>query len=265
MSTTNLLTLAGALLIAAAAYVYETTRFDDAAVKVLFIGNSLTSSNDLPAAFAEMAEAQDISIHVDAHAPGGARLSQHARSAAVKQLIAKHDWDFIILQEQSQIPGFSDVQVEKDMYPFARALVEHMRETRPNVSPVFYMTMARKNGDPANQAAVPQLATYAGAQHRTNRSYALMARRNDALLSPVGEVWRIVRKERPDIELYSDNVHPNRVGTYLAACVIFATLFETRCSGGAGKLPVQEADVEYLQNVVADVVLSSPQKWDWRP
>ncbi len=52
-----------------------------------------------------------------------------------------------------------------------------------------------------------------------------MAAENQGLLIPVGEVWRKVRAQRPALELYLDEVHPNPAGTYLAACVFYAVIF----------------------------------------
>jgi PKD repeat protein len=59
-----------------------------------------------------------------------------------------------------------------------------------------------------------------------NERYRFMAEENEAILSPVGAVWRYIRDNYPTIELYSaDGSHPSVAGTYAAACSFYATLF----------------------------------------
>jgi hypothetical protein len=53
----------------------------------------------------------------------------------------------------------------------------------------------------------------------------MMADSNDALLSPVGSVWRYIRDTDTTIELYTaDESHPSLAGSYAAACTFF-TIF----------------------------------------
>jgi hypothetical protein len=57
--------------------------------------------------------------------------------------------------------------------------------------------------------------------------YVQIASEIDALVAPVGEAWRKVRAAQPDWVLHTeDRSHPNILGSYLAACVFYATLLE---------------------------------------
>ncbi len=80
----------------------------------------------------------------------------------------------------------------------------------------------------------------------------------------MGEAWRTVREEQPDIVLYADNTHPNPTGTYLAACVFYVTLFQSPCSGAAIPRRVNQQIAAFLQKTADDVVLTSGIRWDWR-
>jgi hypothetical protein len=54
----------------------------------------------------------------------------------------------------------------------------------------------------------------------------MMARSNRAILSPVGAVWKYIRKYYPGIELYDpDGSHPSEAGSYAAACTFSTILF----------------------------------------
>ena len=253
-----------ALLFAAAGLGALSDSRDNNAVRILFIGNSLTAANNLPAMIADIADSRGAGVIYEAHTPGGTRLRNHASSKKVLSKLRQQSWDFVVLQEQSQSPGFGDRQLSRDVFPYATRLVEESKKANPDTSVIFYMTMAHRNGDPQNQNVSPELLTYEGTQRRINRSYLTMAEDNQALVAPVGEAWRIVREERPDVVLYADNVHPNPTGTYLAACVFYATLFQSPCSGAAVPRQVNKQIAAFLQKTADDVVLRSAEIWDWR-
>ena len=237
---------------------------DNKTTRILFIGNSLTYVNNLPAMVAAIAGSQGVTVIHDTHAPGGARFLAHASNKKVLRKLRKKSWDFVVLQEQSQLPSFGAALLATKVFPYAKRLVENARKANPNTSVIFYMTMARRNGDPGFARISSELLSYEGTQRRINASYLTMARDNKALVAPVGEAWRIVREERPDIALYADNTHPNPTGTYLAACVFYATLFRRPCTGAAVPRRVDKSIAAYLQKIADKVVLTSGEKWDWR-
>jgi hypothetical protein len=84
----------------------------------------------------------------------------------------------------------------------------------------------------------------------------------EATVSPVGIAWREVRQQYPDINLYKDDgSHPNRRGTYLAACVFYAVVFQQSPEGlrYTGGLSPEETAV--LQRIAAETVLSDLERW----
>ena len=117
------------------------------------------------------------------------------------------------------------------------------------------MTMARRNGDPDNKNVSHELLTYEGMQKRVNWCYIEMGKNNNALIAPVGEVWGTIREEKPSLNLYADNVHPNVTGTYLAACVFYVTFFGETSTGSSISAGVNRASAEYIQMVVNRIVL----------
>lgn len=264
MTTKTLFLSLTAILFAVAGLGAISANRDNNAVKILFIGNSLTSANNLPAMVAAIADSRGVDVIYEAFTPGGTRLRNHASNKNVLRKLRKQSWDFVVLQEQSQSPGFGARQLSTDVFPYARRLVEESKKANPDTSVIFYMTMAHRNGDPANKRVSSELLTYEGTQRRINRSYLKMAQDNQALVAPVGEAWRIVRQEQPDIALYADNTHPNPTGTYLAACVFYATLFQNPCTGAAVPRQVNQPIAEFLQRTADDVVLRSGKRWDWR-
>lgn len=264
MTQKTLLLSLFAVLFAVAGLGAISTSRDSNAVRILFIGNSLTSANNLPAMIADIADSRGVELIYDAHTPGGARLRNHASNKKLLRILREQSWDFVVLQEQSQSPGFGDRQLSTDVFPYAARLVAESKKANPDTSVIFYMTMAHRNGDPQNQNVSSELLSYEGTQRRINRTYLKMAQDNRALVAPVGEAWWVVREEQPEIALYADNTHPNPIGTYLAACVFYATLFESPCSGAAVPRQVNQPIAAILQKTTDDVVLRSGKRWDWR-
>src|SRR5690606_33016366 len=91
--------------------------------KVLFLGNSYTAANQLPQLFTEMCNAAGDSVTAAAFSPGGQSLREHAGqgSPSVDE-INSGQYDFVILQEQSQIPSFPYHQVQELYFPALKIL-----------------------------------------------------------------------------------------------------------------------------------------------
>lgn len=226
-------------------------------VRILFVGNSLTSANDLPGILANMAKARGHSLECDMHSPGGYRFSQHAIDAGLKKKINKGTWDFVVLQEQSQLPALGE-QWLTDVFSNATKLCQIIRQANPKAQIAFYMTMAKKNGDPDNVQAIPEIGTYAGMQDRLIKSYTTMAQQNNALLIPAGTIWKNVRADKPTLELYGDVTHPNVTGTYLVACAFYAALFKDTPVGLTHPRQVGTDIATYLQNMTAREIRPQP-------
>jgi hypothetical protein len=216
---------------------------------VLFVGNSLTSQNDLPGMIAALARSRGRDLQYEVHAPGGYRLSQHASDPRLLEKIDRGSWDVVVLQEQSQMPGVPRERLEREVYPFARVLSDRIRAASPRAKIAFYATMAKRNGDAQFFPNVPEMGSYAGMQRRINASYAEMAKDNRGLLVPVGSVWEKARAEKPAIELYADETHPSLPGTYLAACVFYAVIFEHSPVGASHPRGIDDATAALLQKI----------------
>ncbi|MFY8190623.1 MAG: PKD domain-containing protein, partial [Bacteroidia bacterium] len=194
-------------------------------LKVLFLGNSYTYVNNLPKLLKDMAFSTGDTLFTDENTPGGYRLMGHASNATSIAKIKSAQWDYVVLQDQSQLPSFPEADVQVMVYPFARALDSMIQENYACSKTVFYMTWGRKNGDAQNCAFWPPVCTYQGMDSLLALRYRKMANDNKALLSPVGALWRYLRTNHPTIELYqSDESHPSLAGTYAAACSFYAVI-----------------------------------------
>ena len=193
--------------------------------RVLFIGNSYTEVNNLPQMVANVAQSMGDTVTYSSNTPGGCTFMQHCTNQSMN-LICQGNWDVVVLQEQSQYPSFPQSQVEAEVFPYAQRLVDSVYAHSPCAEPMFYMTWGRKNGDAANAVYFPVLATYEGMDSMLCERYTYMAHTYDAALCPVGRVWRYLRQNHAELELYqSDCSHPSVAGTYAAACAFYVMLF----------------------------------------
>lgn len=103
----------------------------------LFLGNSYTYVNDLPKMIADVALTTGDTLIYDSNTPGGYTLQQHSTNATTLAMISTGAWDFVVLQEQSQLPSFPIEQVEVEVFPYAALLDSLISQANPCTETVF--------------------------------------------------------------------------------------------------------------------------------
>ncbi len=260
-----------------------------APLKVLFIGNSYTYVNDLPSMVVAMAEAAgDRKIDADRHLVGGCTFERHVKETGALDKIRSQNWDVVVLQEQSLRP----IVERAKMHEYASLL--HAEAAEQGAETVFYLTWARQHipdmqegSDPAASVEYVQAMykiSQAGKhtdfdtwrrQHKTglqsglNGGYLDIAKQLGARVAPVGIAWKKTLAADPPFVLHSpDNSHPNPTGTYLAACVFYATLQKTNPAGLPGEInkdnkvliSIPQEEAKLLQRIAWEAVQGCDEK-----
>jgi hypothetical protein len=195
---------------------------EGASVSILFVGNSLTQKNDLPALFKKFAAESSLHADVDVHSitPGGAFLYDHWKRGDVLAELNKLRPNFLILQGQSTEP----VSARQS---FARSAAALKAEAdRVGTVTILFSTWARPAGDPYYKDP-PSGGSPAEMQRRLNSAYAEVAKSTGAMLAPVGVAFELAQRDAPQIPLLDGTQHPSPAGTYLAAAVLFHVVFKT--------------------------------------
>lgn len=232
--------------------------------RALFIGNSYTAFNDLPEMINLLGNPLNDTLIWEAVTIGGATLNgTHLTNPATLAAIEQGNWDFVVLQEQSQIPSFPDGQVNTDFYPAVTALVEYIHQFNDCGIPLLYMTWGRQMGDADNCDNWPPVCTYEGMQELLTERYLEAADQNSAWCAPVGSVWSDVFTD-PDntVNLYdNDGSHPSLAGSYLAAATFYTAIFggNSITSTYTAGLPI--ADANALRSAVWERFMASPELW----
>lgn len=205
-------------------------------IRILFIGNSYTFVNDLPGLIKELA----VSAHekrlpeTEQATEGGATLKLHWQNQKALRAIRSKHWDYVVLQEHSTlgptqaVNGVLPINDPTDFYTYARLFDAEIKKA--GAQTIFFMTWARQNA-PHNQAIIA-------------KAYTTIAQELHDTVAPVGLAWQTVIQTRPELILHqNDQSHPNLTGSYLAACVFYATIYHKSPEGLTSKISIAAADV----------------------
>jgi len=220
-------------------------------LRILFIGNSYTFTNDLPGTFAKLAQAGGHLVEVQIAANGGWGLTDHIASADTLTALQSQKWDYVIFQERSQNPAVPYSRTNF-MYPAARSLVAQARAN--GARPIFFVTWGYRDGSPD-----VGLSNYVSMQAAVDQGYLAIAQELNVTLAPVGDAWYNALKSPSPPELWQeDGSHPSEVGTYLAANVFYATIFHESPVGLSYRGILSQEQAREMQEVAAKVVLNIP-------
>ena len=131
---------------------------------------------------------------------------------------------------------------------WARQHIPEMQEgSDPVESPEYAKMMFEISGDTkAADFNVWSQQQHVGLQGGLNDSYRSLADSLGAKLAPVGIAWKKALAADPPFVLHrSDKSHPTPTGTYLAACVFYATLLEKSPVGLPGKVAERQRGLSY--------------------
>jgi hypothetical protein len=200
-------------------------------LKVLFIGNSFTARNDLPGLVARLAAARGKGLQHRLISAGGASLRTHWNAGRARQAIQDGRYDRVVLQEQSTLPVKNANRMHENVRLFDEAIKAAGAQT------TLYMTWARQHA-PESQQAIAD-------------AYVGIGRELGATVVPVGLAWqRFLAKHDQPVLHDRDQSHPSLAGSYLAACVFLAVLFEESPVGIPGEVAgLNEKDLALLQKV----------------
>lgn len=218
-----------------------------APIRVLFIGNSHTYVNKVPEQLLALAKAAQPPkpLQVESVAIGGATLERQLTDGRAMGAIARGGWDDVVLQEQSAQAVLEPQRFETS----ATALVAAIRKV--GAKPVLSMGWVRKD-----------LTDYT--QNDWTNAVLKVASSSRASVAPVGQAWRLALEKNPGSPLYqADGNHASPQGSYLAACVFFASFFDRTPVGLSGRVEHPNVPKEILADLdTAQAKTLQQAAWD---
>lgn len=214
--------------------------------RILFIGNSLTYVNDLPAMVKSVAVAAgQPAPETETVAFPDYALEDHWAEGTARRLLEQAKWDFVVLQQgPSSLP-----ESQVNLITWTERFAPLIRSA--GAEPVLYMVWPSRD----RLAAFPQVRD----------SYRNAAARVNGIFAPAGEAWRVAMAADPAAPLYgADGFHPVPGGTYLAAVVILARVRALNPLTLPPAIPgvpgTPEATVRALQRAAALTLTGQPAR-----
>ncbi len=240
--------------------------------KLLMYGNSYTSQNSLHTIL------EDLGVtDAEALTGGGMRFdghwdnvntSGHSWNSTLRD--PNTVWDYVVLQDQSQIPGFDRTTTSWIEDKDAAILLAEAIEDESSES-VLMMTWGRRNGDVTNPIIY---SNFTMMQDRLEEGYIdfrdnMTIQGRDVWIAPVGLAFKHIHdgilsngsnplsSASTFYGLYSaDGSHPSLSGSYLAACVIYATLTGDSPVGSNDSIALSSSLKLELQQAAAATVFN---------
>jgi hypothetical protein len=173
----------------------------DGGKRVLFIGNSLTYTNDLKGLVSSIARDAGDTINATSVAFADFALIDHLREGTAVRRLQERHWDYVVMQQ-----GPSSTSVNRD------SLILWAKMFEP------YIVAA--GAKPAMFMVWPD-SSRIGFMDAVHESYRAAATAVDGLFMPAGDAWTLAWQAEPALPLYGpDNFHPSDIGSALAALVI---------------------------------------------
>lgn len=218
--------------------------------RVLFVGNSLTRTHDLPALVRALAAADGVPLEVAAVVHDGWSLADHRTAGAAVTRIAQGGWDVVVLQQGPSALPESRAELVRETEAFAAAI------RAAGARPALFMVW------PARERSFDL--------PRVIESHRLAAEAAGALLLPAGEAWReALRRARAPALWGPDGLHPTPAGSYLAALAIYGALtgrdvlaLPGQLELDAGGIRLSERSARLLRECAAAALRLTPPKGD---
>lgn len=239
--------------------------FAQDSLNVLFLGNSYTAYNNLPQLVQNVSTSAGKYLYIDSNMGGGMTISDHVNSAVSLSKINQGIWDYIVIQEQSQIPSI-DFYRYNDMYPALGDLKALVQASNPCTRLITYMTWGRRFGgmqcDPQNIHCSPAFLNFNHMQDSLTSAYTEISDMLNLQCAPVGVTWQNILNDTSLVLHDPDNSHPNLDGSYVAALTIFSSIWKQPASGIAFNAGISPSRASYYQGVSDNTVFQGQQDWN---
>src|SRR4051812_37570186 len=180
-------------------------------IHVLFIGNSLTYVNDLPATVSTLGDMSGDTIRVAASTGPNLALVDHLNGATdAVQRIQQGGWDFVVLQQ-----GPTTLGINRD------SLILWTQWFDPIIKSAHAKTALLMMWPPIDRMAYfPDVRT----------SFQMAAQAVDGVFMPGGQAWLEAWTVDGSISFYGpDGFHPTPLGTLAAALVVYERVTGKDC------------------------------------
>jgi hypothetical protein len=226
---------------------------------LLFIGNSFTFggppptphfSGGVPALVQQIAASKGKVASAQMLAVGGKDWGFYLQAAGAQAILNAKSYDWVVLQDYSTKP--THLGNVSEFIKNGEAFYHRIREHSPKTKIVLYETWARAKGHPyyTGTSTPKSFADPIEMNRELEKNYARLESDlehfepgEQVWVAPVGTAFAHCLKEHPEVNLYGpDKYHASLEGSYLAALVIYSTIFEDSPLGAASSFEAAKLD-----------------------
>jgi hypothetical protein len=197
-------------------------------ISVLFVGDSLTYVNNLPAIYSAIAKSKGRCVNAAMVASGGESLREHWNSGDVAKALTMRRWSFVVLQDQTTfgevylVNGHPRLHDARDFFIYGSKLVERIRAA--GSVPILFLPWTPKDMDPRDTEFV-------------RWAYESFGLKQQITIVPVGYAWKQASQYPQLPSLYlPDGTHPTATGSYLAAALFVVYLNKVNPEGAVSSV-----------------------------
>lgn len=226
-------------------------------LNILFVGNSITYFNNMPQTFEAIANDLGNPVKVTMYAPGGTGFIHHVADPNVYHHFRQGIWDYVVLQPGSnESPGYSS-PIQQTLSR-ARQLKDSIKLYNPCSQILYYEISYGVWGNSAND-----LNTYNTTMDSIRKNLEILADSTECFFAPVGEAFRTAWNDDLNTILWGGygNIHPNGKGSYIAACVFYASIFQQSSLGTTITTSLSSQDANQYQLLADTTVLNYLNDW----
>lgn len=142
-------------------------------------------------------------------------------------------WDFVLMNDQSMRP--TNWNNKRDRSVYALETIYAPLIERAKATPILFMTWAYWREDWEQMSYMVDIPTFTRQLYRGYQYYAEVLQQalpptQRPRIAPVGLAYLVIWEENPSFwedKMFSptDQYHPSPHGTYLAACVVYSTMY----------------------------------------
>lgn len=216
----------------------------DPDIRVLFLGNSLTYVNDLPAMVRAIGAADGVVIRTKMMAHPNWGIQDHWEQGDAVDEIAAENWDVVVMQQGPSASEAGGVDLLTWSAKFGTVAANH------HTCPAMYMVWSSSD---RMEDFDDVYAHYKAAADSTKGQFL-----------PAGEAWLHAWAKSPSLSFYgSDGFHPSPLGTYLAALVVYGGVTGRSPAGNTATVSgvsINASTRAEIQNAAVTALAGAPRK-----
>lgn len=237
--------------------------------KILFIGSSYFNYNNLPNIFKNLAEAGGKEVFIELATKNGTYLDYHSTNSITEQKINQEKWNYVLLQGVCTNCGYPDDHhlifppyQSHPLKPALETLYQKIKANCDSTKVVYCMPWAFEDGTLWLEGGTD---TYFDMQQKIYVNTLKFADEIGLVIAPVGWAWNEILKTKIRELHYlhlSDYNHPSKRGSYLTACVLYATIFKEALGENYYFAGLPDDEATYFQSVASEIVLNNLALWN---